>query len=83
MIRVGTFLYGYCDGHFRDSYNNKRVEAIGADWVVCREEDTKRVVLFTGDPDILEEFTKTTEHLVPEDCDDYWPDEGRRYSGLE
>lgn len=38
-IRVGTLLYGYCGGHFgRDSYERKRVEAIGADWVVAREE---------------------------------------------
>ena len=37
MIGVGTILYGYCDGFFgRDSYSNKRIEAVGADWVVAR-----------------------------------------------
>jgi len=37
---VGTVLYGYCDGFFgRDSYEPKRIEGIGADWVVVREED--------------------------------------------
>lgn len=39
-IRVGTMLYGFCNGFFgRDSYSNKRVEAVGADWVVVREEN--------------------------------------------
>lgn len=34
---VGTVLYGYCDGFFgRDGYGGKRIEAIGADWVVVR-----------------------------------------------
>lgn len=37
MVGVGTVLYGYCDGFFgRDSYSEKRIEAIGADWVVVR-----------------------------------------------
>ncbi len=37
MIRVGSVLHGYCGGAFgRDSYNCKRVEAIGADWIVVR-----------------------------------------------
>jgi hypothetical protein len=37
---VGTILYGFCDGYFgRDSYSNKRIEAIGADWIVVRELD--------------------------------------------
>lgn len=36
-LRVGDKLYGYCGGEFgRDSYGTKRVEAIGADWVVAR-----------------------------------------------
>ena len=40
MINVGTVLYGFCNGFFdRDSYGKKRIEAIGADWVVVREED--------------------------------------------
>jgi len=39
MINVGTVLYGFCNGFFgRDSYGKKRIEAIGADWVVVREE---------------------------------------------
>jgi len=40
ILPVGTMLYGFCGGHFgRDSYESKRVEAVGADWVVCRDED--------------------------------------------
>ncbi len=37
---IGMVLYGYCQGYFgRDSYDNKRIEAIGHDWVVVREDD--------------------------------------------
>lgn len=36
-FQVGDILYGFCDGCFgRDSYDTKRVEAIGDDWVVAR-----------------------------------------------
>ena len=38
-LRVGDVLYGFCGGAFgRDAYGAKRVEAIGADWVVARKE---------------------------------------------
>ena len=67
-IRVGTRLYGYCGGFFgRDDYNDKRVEAIGADWVVVRYDSTGEVGFcsFVGDSwslDDLEEYTiKRTE----------------------
>ena len=57
MIRVGTKLYGYCGGYFgRDSYDDKRVEAIGVDWVVCRDE-RGNIHTFVGDPEVLEEYT--------------------------
>ena len=65
-LYVGTILYGYCEGYFgRGSYGDKRIEAIGADWVVVREE--------AGDPvfasarngenihDLLSEHTKSGE----------------------
>lgn len=36
---VGAILRGFCGGAFgRDSYDDKRVEAVGADWVVVRDE---------------------------------------------
>lgn len=56
MIRVGTVLYGFCGGYFgSDSYEDKRVEAVGADWVVAR--DTYGHACFmTGDLSLLEEF---------------------------
>lgn len=39
-IYIGMMLYGYCNGYFgRDSHENKRIEAIGHDWVVVREEN--------------------------------------------
>lgn len=63
-LRVGTLLYGYCGGYFgRGSYGLKRIEAIGADWVVAREGDTP--VFYEGDPDILIEYT-----IKPADWDD-------------
>jgi hypothetical protein len=40
MILVGQMIYGYCNGYFgRDSYGPKRIEAIGAYWIVVREDD--------------------------------------------
>ncbi len=36
---IGEVLHGFCNGYFgRDSYADKRVEAFGIDWVVCRDE---------------------------------------------
>lgn len=56
MLRVGTVLYGFCGGWFgRDSYGDKRVEAVGADWVVARE-DNGDVVFYAGDPERLLEY---------------------------
>lgn len=53
VIRVGTVLYGFCHGAFgRDSYGDKRVEAIGADWVVARE-DNNSVNVYYGSPEQL------------------------------
>ncbi len=47
QIRIGTVLRGYCGGYFgRDSYEDKRVEAIGADWVVARDDNGH--VVFAG-----------------------------------
>jgi hypothetical protein len=49
-------LYGFCGGCFgRDSYYDKRVEAIGSDWVVARDSDGQ-VVFYDGFPDGLVEF---------------------------
>ncbi len=40
MLVVGTVLYGFCAGRFgRDSYANKRVEGVGVDWIVARDEE--------------------------------------------
>lgn len=37
-LLVGETLEGFCGGYFgRDSYGTKRVEAVGADWVVARD----------------------------------------------
>ena len=39
-LQIGQMLYGYCRGVFgRDSYGDKRIEAVGIDWIVVREDD--------------------------------------------
>jgi len=60
-LRVGDKLYGYCGGEFgRDSYNTKTVEAIGADWVVARE-DNNQIVFYEGPPEDLLIYTTEEE----------------------
>lgn len=40
MIFIGMLFKSYCDGYFgRDADGEKRVEAFGADWIVCRMYD--------------------------------------------
>jgi len=61
-IRTGTLLYGYCDGWFgRDSYETKRVEAFGADWVVAREIKTGIPIFASRSPEQLAEFATEKE----------------------
>lgn len=57
QLRVGQELFGFCEGNFgRDSYDPKRVEAIGADWVVARENG--RPVFRAGNPDDLVKYAE-------------------------
>lgn len=66
-LLVGQVLYGYCEGYFgRDSYGNKRVEAVGVDWVVARENGNE--VVFAQDEHIHEVLIKHT--VKPPDADD-------------
>lgn len=54
-LRAGDKLYGFCGGAFgRDSFGEKTVEAIGRDWVVCREGES--LLLFSGVPRSLAEY---------------------------
>lgn len=40
MILVGSIIQGFAGGYFgRDSYEDRRVEAVGVDWVVARGVD--------------------------------------------
>lgn len=64
-LRVGDVLgsdaephmEGFCGGYFgRDSYDPKRVEAIGADWVVAREIRSGHALFANCSPDQLIEF---------------------------
>ena len=63
QLMVGQMLYGYCGGHFgRDSYEDKRIEAVGADWVVARQENGE-VVFAEGEGahEVLFEYTTKKE----------------------
>ena len=71
MLRVGTVIYGYCEGIFGRDYGPKRVEAIGSDWVVVRDEELGPQ-LYSGSPEDLlkystEEECKKWEHLNNDD----------------
>lgn len=51
-------MLGFCGGAFgRDEYGDKRVEAIGRDWVVARDTSTNDPLFYSGDPDRLMEYT--------------------------
>ena len=36
---IGTILPGYCNGAFGRTYTSKKIEALGNDWIVARDED--------------------------------------------
>ena len=56
-LHVGDLLYGFCEGYFgRDSYGDKRVEGVGADWVVAREVESEQAVYASVNPPYLEKF---------------------------
>jgi hypothetical protein len=58
MLRIGAILYGFCGGYFgRDCYEDKRIEAIGVDWVVARTLNTNEAVFAACDPERLIEYT--------------------------
>lgn len=53
MLQIGQVLIGYCGGHFRnDRGKDKTVEAVGKDWVICRDRDGKP--LFAWNDDIFD-----------------------------
>ncbi len=63
VLHIGVVLKGFCNGHFgRDSYEDKRVEAIGEDWLVAREVESGNVVFAHG-ADSLEKLLKSYEEV--------------------
>lgn len=73
MIYVGTILDGYCNGYFgRDSYGEKKIEAVGADWIVVREEhwiESKNKCIQSPDIaifDSTEEMEQCVENWIKE-----------------
>ena len=58
MLQIGQVLRGYCRGYFGDSYEDKRIEAIGFDWVVARDvHGAPQFAVGDGILEELEEFT--------------------------
>jgi hypothetical protein len=65
-LRVGDVLLGFCNGFFgRDSYEDKRVEALGADWVVARDLETGQPIFGLGPPDNLIEHCRIPRGWTP------------------
>lgn len=57
MIQAGDCLRGFCEGVFgRDSYADKRVEAVGYDWVVARNLESYSPEFARVDPESLRPF---------------------------
>lgn len=54
-LRVGDLLNESCGGYFGRNYRERRVEAIGSDWVVAREDDGQ-VVFAEIEPEDLTEY---------------------------
>lgn len=58
-IRVGMVLDGFCGGAFaRDSYADKRVEAVGGDWLVARNSATCCAEFYEGELEFLLPYIK-------------------------
>lgn len=68
FVVVGDILYGYCGGFFDESYGDKRVEAVGRDWVVAREEGSDERPMFASSREGWEIHETLAEYLTkPED----------------
>jgi len=53
--QVGMMIYGFCNGYFgRDSYGPKRIEAIGEDWLVVRENGRPNFAAFDSHEQMMQ-----------------------------
>jgi len=65
-LRIGMVLHGFCNGYFgRDSYNDKRIEAFGVDWIVAREDGGNVVFAIFNSVDSVDSV-KEIDELVKE-----------------
>lgn len=66
QLMVGQVLRGFCAGYFgRDSYGDKRVEAVGIDWVVVRTKSGSPV--FTSGLNLGEILTRASDDWPTEE----------------
>ena len=59
MLQIGQILKGYCSGFFGNNYEDKRIEALGIDWIVVREIEND-LVLFNNERKRFEKTLETT-----------------------
>lgn len=97
-FRVGQVIHGFANGAFgRDSYSCRRVEAVGADWIVTRnksgtvefssdfdyiEDPEDRSYCACPDPDELREFERECADQYREEIGANQPPEERRARAL-
>lgn len=61
-LGVGDVLSGFCGGWFgRDSYDDKRVEAIAHDWVVARDSRGTPLFVHHNDINVLTRYRSELE----------------------
>lgn len=69
-LTVGAIVHGFCGGYFgRDSYACRRVEAVGADWMVTRNgngaielgTDLEAIAVYADDRSYCGEHCETTD----------------------
>jgi hypothetical protein len=69
-LAVGQVLYGHCGGLFDESFEDKRIEAIGVDWIVAREMESGRPVFADNDrreDPVIPIHHKLAEYTKPEE----------------
>lgn len=74
-MHVGSILYGYCGGYFNgDSGYDKRIEVIGADYIVARDDMGRLYFCDLQINEITHDDLK--EYLEkPKEDDDDWEDD--------
>jgi len=70
---VGKMLYGNCKGYFTGEYfdRNRRIEAIGSDWIVARNGIGEVCFASFDEVDNMEELIKEWSKKPKEEEEEY------------